>query len=411
MNKKFDPKKYLDRDLVRVEVPNAPSVSRRYVWSKLKARYEEPHRGKIYEARRWNILSRKRETKLFESLEEARHWQQSDFTKPEASSRSDKYTINDLLLDWQKSSWPMLRPTTVIYYSKIIRVFEPLLGVEVEALTPKIIDEWLLEIKSPKWLATYRSTRKSLDKELETLKAMVNWYIEHNDDTKLVSPFKKRHQKALKIRDACVKRSSYMTNSELATWMEELREYSDVFAALAWTQVRQILRVSEVCAMKWSNLDLASRAYRVCEHALWTRQRGDEVKIVPGTKTLKAGDSYTTYLRADVAALLSQIPKHPESDLIFHDEGQPLTYRQVQAAYDRAFVRSKLPYRGTHVLRHTGATEFLEETSDLLALQQMGNWRDAKMAMHYAKITATRARDAIEKAERKAPRLRLIVNE
>lgn len=45
-----------------------------------------------------------------------------------------------------------------------------------------------------------------------------------------------------------------------------------------------------------------------------------------------------------------------------------------------------------------------------LALQQMGNWQNQQMAMHYGQIGSSRAKDATLKAERKAPanQLRLV---
>jgi integrase len=82
-----------------------------------------------------------------------------------------------------------------------------------------------------------------------------------------------------------------------------------------------------------------------------------------------------------------------------------LTYRQIQHAFNRAFETAKLPYSSTHVLRHTGATLFLNETGDALALKQMGNWADLDVALHYGQIMGSRARNALDKASRK---LRLV---
>lgn len=96
------------------------------------------------------------------------------------------------------------------------------------------------------------------------------------------------------------------------------------------------------------------------------------------------------------------------SDLIFNQNGEPLTYRVVQHAYDKAFKKLKLPFRGTHVCRHSGATSFLDKTGDVLALQQMGAWKTQQMAMHYGQISASRAKEATLKAERKDDHLKLV---
>lgn len=80
--------------------------------------------------------------------------------------------------------------------------------------------------------------------------------------------------------------------------------------------------------------------------------------------------------------------------------------RRVQYQYNKAFRKTGLPYSSTHVCRHTGATAFLNETGDFLALQQMGNWADLKVALHYGKVLGSRARDAVARAEK--PKLTLI---
>ena len=76
---------------------------------------------------------------------------------------------------------------------------EPLAGLSVEELKPRHIDEWLHILKSPAWMKKYSSKRESLEKKYSLLKSAVAWYIDRTDDTKLISPFKKRHQQMLRV--------------------------------------------------------------------------------------------------------------------------------------------------------------------------------------------------------------------
>jgi integrase len=100
-------------------------------------------------------------------------------------------------------------------------------------------------------------------------------------------------------------------------------------------------------------------------------------------------------------ALTSQ-KRHPGCDLIFHDNGEILTYRQIQYVYELAFKRARLPFRGTHVLRHTGATLFQSlSEGDRLALQFLGGWKTSRQPEHYAKIISSVGRKAIDKIEQK----------
>jgi integrase len=72
--------------------------------------------------------------------------------------------------------------------------------------------------------------------------------------------------------------------------------------------------------------------------------------------------------------------------LIFKNpNGSFFTYRQIQAAYDRAFIGARLPYRGTHVLRHGGTRNVYNETGDLSIAQQILGNSDVETTLVYAR--------------------------
>jgi len=120
-------------------------------------------------------------------------------------------------------------------------------------------------------------------------------------------------------------------------------------------------------------------------------------RIDPSTKNMAHGGYYDLPLRKRVIELFEKMRKNADCELIFHNRGKIWTYGQIRCAYNRAFRLVGLPYTSTHVCRHTGATNFLEATGDPLALQQMGNWSDLNMAMHYGKIMKERAKKLFKK--------------
>lgn len=402
-----DLRKFQGRSLIRLPVPGAVNIRRRYIWNKKFQRYVDPPRGGKFEAMRSRGKGHSRETKIFESLPEARAWQAGQVTQ--GSTSQGAYLVGDLLADWKRLAWPNFKETTRIFYDKIVEHFGPLLGVEVEALTPRHIDAWLATLKSPEYCKKYRSTKHTLEKEHEALRAMINWHREVNDETKLVSPFKKRHLKMLKVKEKTSTVPKFMTEDEFGLWLEHLKRDSFLIYVLALTQIRQVLRISEAAAMKWQNLNLTTRSYTVCEHVIWPRVNGAPPQILPGTKTLKGGDSFVSNLWKDVTDLLEVLAGERQGDLIFTMNGKPLEYRQIQYRYNKAFESAGLPFRSTHVCRHSGATDFLAKTNDPLALMQAGGWKDMKMALHYGQILSTRAKEAIEKAETEQRRARFQV--
>jgi len=367
-----------------------------------------PPRGNKYEARKSGKINGQRQTKTFGSLLEARDWLSGTITT-QVVAQTEGYTIGNLLNDWQRLGWGHLSKSTRIFYLRMFDTFEPLVNLPVEDLHPKHIDEWIHLLKSPVWTSKFSTKRETLEKEYGLLKAVVSWYIDRTDDTKLRSPFKKRHVQMLRLRPAKPKTRKAMYDEELDAWFNELRKDSFLFYALAKIQVHQVLRVSEACAFKWSNLNLKHREYTVAEHVIWPRVNGSPPEILPGTKTNKSGEVFKSFLQMESVQVLTELEQmEKKGDLIFTQDGSPLTYRVVQHAYDKAFKRLKFPFRGTHVCRHSGATSFLDKTGDVLALQQMGAWRTQQMAMHYGQISASRAREATLKAEKKAEHLKLV---
>jgi integrase len=410
MKDKFNPNKYLGPRKA-FAVPGNANIRRIFTWDKQKQRYVDPSRGNKYEVRKSGKLAGKRQTKTFESLLEARDWFNGIANSQPVTQVGD-YTISNLLHDWQRLGWGHLSKSTRIFYLRMLGTFEPLMNMPVEDLHAKHIDEWIHLLKSPEWTTKFSTKRETLEKEYGLLKAVIGWYIDRTDETKLRSPFKKRHVEMLRLRPAKPKTRKAMYEEEFLRWFDELKKDGFLFYALAVVQVHQVLRVSEVCAMKWSNLNLERREYAVAEHVIWPRVNGALPEILPGTKTNKTGEVFKSFLQMEsVQALAALQEMEKKGDLIFTNDGSPLTYRMVQHAYDKAFKRLKLPFRGTHVCRHSGATSFLDKTGDLLALQQMGSWRTQQMAMHYGQISSSRAKEATLKAEKKAEHLRLVKSE
>lgn len=411
MNDKFNPNEYLGYRKA-FPIPGNPNIRRIQIWDKQKQRYVDPPRGNKYEVRRSDRTADGRESRTFASIIDARDWLNGTISTSELKIKTDGYAIRDLISDWQRLGWSHLSKGTKIYYERMLCMLEPISNIQVEDLHPKHIDEWISTLKSEAWSSRFSKRRETFEKEYGMLKAVITWYIDRTDDTKLRSPFKDRHHLMFRVRPAKQKTRKAMYDEEVTAWLNELKQGKPLYYFLAVVQIYQVLRVSEVCAMKWSNLNLEHRDYIVSEHVIWPRVNGAPAEILPGTKTNTSGEVFSTFLQAQSLQALNAILEfRQDNDLIFHEGGSLLTYRKIQHAYDKAFKRLGFHFRGTHVCRHTGATNFLEKTGDTLALQQMGNWKNQQMALHYGQISSSRAKDATLKAERKADHLKLVKNE
>jgi integrase len=395
-------KTHQGKDRIYSAIPSAPNISRVLVWNCEKGEYLPPTRGKTFFARKYEFKNGKkvRETCYCESLEEARAWQQSSPLQPTPGATlvaGTSTALHEVIERWKKEEWPNLKENTKIQYEKCLSFYDSILGLPIEDIKPFVIDNLISEWR--KDLKKYKSIRTSFKKELETLTYIFNWYQGNYDEASLAIPFKDRHFRRIQIKESKQATRKFMTDDEASSFLAEIKKEGSVFYALALTQIRQMMRISEVCAMKWKNLNFKNRSYTLCEHMIWPRIGGALPYIGAGTKNVKGGEGFELNLFREVAEALREIPKHPGCDLIFHHNGEMLTYRQVQYRFDKSFARAGLPFRSTHVLRHSGATSFYNASGDLLALQQMGTWSNSRMPQHYAKVMSTKAKDAIEKME------------
>jgi len=262
-----------------------------------------------------------------------------------------------------------------------------------------VIDEWIVWLKSPKKMASYQVTRKDFSREYECLNAILSWYRGEFDRAQLVLPFKRRHIEKLKSKRSNCDSKRFMSDEESQLWLDTLKIDSPEVYPAAIVQIEQILRVSEVFGMTWSKLNLDRKTYKLCQSVEWLRTPGVRPRLKDGTKVLLPGGYLTLQLRQAAIDELKSVPKKADCDLIFHKNGNLWTYREVQSRYDRAFKLAKLPYRGTHICRHTGATKFLNETGDELALTSMGGWTTTEQARHYGKMLGLTVREAIDRAD------------
>jgi integrase len=72
-------------------------------------------------------------------------------------------------------------------------------------------------------------------------------------------------------------------------------------------------------------------------------------------------------------------------DYLFHVEGKPLNYGTIQINYRGAQRKGRLPYSGTHILRHGMATLARKVGGGLDAVIAMTGHKDIKLADHYSK--------------------------
>jgi integrase/recombinase XerC len=145
------------------------------------------------------------------------------------------------------------------------------------------------------------------------------------------------------------------------------------------------LRVSELCGLTVSSLELARNAATV-----WGK--GAKERRVP------LSDPAVAALRSWLA-LRSEVIVIEYGDVLFANErGKPLTPRDVRRIVDR---RSPVPTH-PHALRHSFATHLLDGGADLRAVQELLGHSDVATTQRYTHVSRERLSAAYREAHPRA---------
>ena len=422
MNQKFNAKKFLGKKRIYRPVSGATLISRVLVWDDDKSEYREPPRGTKYLARRAEVLEgqRKLVAQSFDTLEAAKNWQLRIVVPPEGGANSvsqsrqilsqDRtHLVNgkpalgvggplfcEVVDEWKSRTFSRLSKGTQINYEKYLRLhFTGVMKRPIESISPAFVDQWIDERKRLIDRFGRAWQRKSFEHELTLLSAILRYYIEYNDDTSYVHPVKRRHREAVKVAREVNNRSAQdITLLEFEKFRKSLKKYrfGEVLSALATVQFYQALRISEVAALRWEDVVFEWNSPQksrltVRQHVVYLRRKGVADFIEKGFKNASADEPVKEQpLFPDSFEALRNLFVDGGQGLIFRNAGGSFfTYRQIQAAYDRAFAEAKLPYRGTHVLRHGGTRHVYNETGDLAIAQQILGNSDFETTLVYAR--------------------------
>jgi integrase len=425
---KFNPKLFQNKKRVYVKVPRANLVTRLYYWNDEKKEYLSPESGRPYFARRYetdHFGKRTLKGAYFLSLDEARLWQQAAPGQGNAISSSptnlaptttEQYadsdeapiktpTLREIYVEWKSRHFDGLARGTQRNYERYVRLhFQELFDMPVCQITPRVIDYWIDCRKADLPSSSKAHQRTAFKHELSTLRVLLKYFSEYYDDVTFQMPLKQRHAAAAKVRRHILEKPKDLSEDEFWRFHKCLSttKHGRVLAAMAVVQYFQALRICEAAAIRWEDVHLnhiepSTSRLRICQHVEYPRTGKIRPTIVPGLKNDNGrfGDRIKEQpLFPETFRALRDFCAIGGKGLAFTGPDRELfTYRQIQKAYDTAFAKANLPYRGTHVLRHGGTRRVYNETGDLAIAQQLLGNTDLDTTLVYAK----RQKDALTK--------------
>jgi len=271
-------------------------------------------------------------------------------------------------------------------------------AVKMQELDARAIDDWirsLLRLPSANC-----NKRKSFLHELKYLGVILHWYRNYVD-AKFVVQITKRHREMVHFKVVKPRRPDYFVRPEhVRDWILWLKDRKKpVYWQLATFMVLTGTRVGEATGFLWDAIDLEEKTAKVFRRVAWdhwTRRPvlEETTKTETSARTLVLPDELVGMLREMKGGL-------PETAPVFQNHaGELLKYNAIQSAFNAGFVALGLPWRSTHICRHTYATVALLASKDLSSVQASLGHKSYKMTERYAKIVAHLNRGTAEKTAR-----------
>ena len=299
---------------------------------------------------------------------------------------------------YRQEALPLLHKSTQQSYEFHFRYFTegPLSNMKMENFTAHSIHAWIDWLK--KHPTVHNDGRKTFVNELKALSTILNWY--HNFvDERFTVPITKRHRQLCYYKPVSSQRPDYYARpEELRAWIQWLQRYRNnpVYWKLATFMVLTGARVGEACGMLWEAVDLTQGIARVVRKVRWDHKtRKPHLEDITKTKA----STRLLLLSSELVSLLEQMKRDRRSKqfLFTNKKGEPLKYNAIQLAFNTGFKALNLPWRSTHILRHSYATMALRATKDLSSVQATLGHTSIKMTERYAKVIALLDKDTAEK--------------
>lgn len=246
--------------------------------------------------------------------------------------------------------------------------------VSIEAIETDHIRAYLTDLMK-------RATRATAQRHLAAIKAFFRYREVSagapNPSRGLRSPRREKHlPSVLQEKEVNALIGEPPAENDRAGWRDR---------AIAETLYSCGLRISELVALNWSDLDLEMGMVRV-RHG-----KGNKERIVPiGEPALKSLQDWRRHMPVDGG---------PKGPIFTNLRGGRLTTRSVELIVGRLLGLSGIANRITpHGLRHSFATHLLDHGADLRSIQEMLGHTSLTTTQRYTHVSVNRLKEVYSRA-------------
>lgn len=143
------------------------------------------------------------------------------------------------------------------------------------------------------------------------------------------------------------------------------------------------MRIGEVCALKWENIDLGKRLINVTKTLQRVYVEKNKTKVIitpPKTKTSERKIPIPSILYDELKIKSASYTK--SSYVVTGNEDKYIEPRSFQYVYKKVLENSGVKYRNFHCLRHTFATRCIRVGMDIKSLSEVLGHSDVNITLN-----------------------------
>ena len=258
--------------------------------------------------------------------------------------------IAEIWLEWLRGR---VKPAT---YEKYRIVYNKYLADVLGNCPVSEVTETLLKDGIPGFVSG------SLQKSIYSVTNQILIFADHKFGAvvhKLERPSSKVKKKPIKV----------LSQSEQAKMFAVLYCHMDIYKMSAALCLYTGLRIGELCALKWSDIDLENRIIHVCRTVQRLSKEGGRSKTELVENSPKSECS-----RREIpvsASALALLLKFSNDSIYVFGGNKPMEPRTLQYRFKKHLKEAGLSDKNFHILRHTFATNCIESGADVKSLSEI----------------------------------------
>lgn len=265
-----------------------------------------------------------------------------------------------------------LSPSTIVGYQRIVNELSSFHKVAVSSLTPAMVKNWIKQ---------QHTTTKTIRNKLSVLRSAIDEAV--TDGVIQINPVSQisvDRYKSTTSQQSDEYEVDPFTPEEIGLILDNCRfqQWRNLFCFA----LRTGLRSSELCALRWIDIDFTEQTAHI--------QKAKVVGVVKGTKT-KSGNRIIDLDEVALSALRDQQDFTRDCDFIFCDPKTKQPWASSDAIRKKAWVptlaQAGVRYRNPYQTRHTFATMHISQGANLFWLsKQMGHKGPEMLFRHYGRF-------------------------